>query len=37
MKKINVKNIHSMVGADAVVHGNVELTGELIVYGKILG
>ena len=37
MKKINVKNVHSMVGADAVIHGNVELTGGLIVYGKILG
>jgi cytoskeletal protein CcmA (bactofilin family) len=37
MNKINFKNIHSMIGADAIIHGNIELSGGLIVYGKIFG
>ena len=37
MNKINFKNVHSIIGADAIIHGNIELSGGLIVYGTILG
>ncbi len=37
MSKIDFQNVHTMIGADATVTGNVELEGGLIVYGKIYG
>ncbi len=37
MSKIDFQNVHTMVGADATIEGNVNLDGGLIVYGKIKG
>lgn len=37
MKKVDFKNIHTMIGNDAVVEGGITLQGGLIVYGKVLG
>ena len=37
MSKIDFQNVHTMIGADAVLEGNINLDGGLIVYGKIIG
>ena len=37
MSKIDFQNVHTMVGADATLEGNIVLDGGLIVYGKIQG
>ena len=37
MSKIDFQNVHTMVGADATLEGNINLDGGLIVYGKIKG
>ena len=37
MSKIDFQNVHTMVGADATLEGNINLDGGLIVYGKIQG
>ena len=37
MSKIDFQNVHTMVGADAIVEGNISLDGGLIVYGRIKG
>ncbi|MBU0529464.1 polymer-forming cytoskeletal protein [bacterium] len=37
MSKIDFQNVHTMVGADAILEGNINLDGGLIVYGKIQG
>ncbi len=37
MSKIDFKNVHTMIGGDAVVYGNIELAGGLIVYGTVNG
>ena len=37
MNKINFKNVHSIIGADVIIRGDIELSGGLIVYGTILG
>jgi cytoskeletal protein CcmA (bactofilin family) len=35
--KIDFKNVHTMIGADAVIRGDIELKGGLITYGKVYG
>jgi cytoskeletal protein CcmA (bactofilin family) len=37
MGKIDFHNVHTMIGADAIIKGDVELKGGLIVYGTIEG
>jgi cytoskeletal protein CcmA (bactofilin family) len=37
MSKIDFQNVHTMIGADAKIIGNIFLDGGLIVYGKIKG
>ena len=37
MSKIDFQNVHTMIGADAIIEGNINLDGGLIVYGKIKG
>lgn len=37
MSKIDFQNVHTMVGADATLEGNINLDSGLIIYGKILG
>jgi len=37
MSKINFQNVHTMIGADAVVDGPIILNEGIIVYGKIMG
>ncbi len=37
MSKIDFQNVHTMIGADAILQGNINLDGGLIVYGKING
>jgi len=37
MSKIDFQNVHTMIGADADLEGNITLDGGLIVYGKIKG
>lgn len=37
MSKIDFQNVHTMIGADAIMEGNIALDGGLIVYGKIKG
>lgn len=37
MSKINFQNVHTMVGADAVIDGPITLEEGIIVYGKING
>lgn len=37
MSKIDFQNVHTMIGADASMEGNIRLEGGLIVYGKIKG
>jgi len=37
MAKINFQNVHTMIGADATMHGSVELQEGIIIYGKVLG
>jgi len=37
MSKIDFQNVHTMLGADTVVEGNINLESGLIIYGKIKG
>src|SRR5210317_2028421 len=37
MNKIDFQNVHTMIGADANMEGNIALEGGLIVYGIIKG
>ncbi|MFQ6604559.1 MAG: polymer-forming cytoskeletal protein [Fidelibacterota bacterium] len=37
MGKIDFQNVHTMIGADVVIRGNVELEGGIIIYGSIFG
>ena len=37
MTKINFQNVHTMVGADAVIDGPVNLKEGIIVYGTVKG
>ena len=37
MNKVDFKNVHSIIGADVIIRGDIELSGGLIVYGTILG
>ena len=37
MSKIDFQNVHTMLGADATLEGNISLDGGLIIYGKIKG
>ena len=37
MTKINFQNVHTMVGADATIHGPVKLNEGIIIYGHVLG
>ena len=37
MSNIDFQNVHTMIGADATLEGNMNLDGGLIVYGKIKG
>jgi cytoskeletal protein CcmA (bactofilin family) len=37
MSKIDFQNVHTMIGADAILDGNINLDSGLIVYGKIIG
>ncbi len=37
MSKIDFQNVHTMIGAEAKIEGNISLEGGLIVYGKIQG
>ena len=37
MAKIDFKNVHTMIGAEAVVNGPIKLRGGIIVYGKVYG
>jgi len=37
MSKIDFQNVHTMIGADANMEGDISLDGGLIVYGKIKG
>ncbi len=37
MSKIDFKHVHTMIGADAVVYGNIELDEGLIIYGIVNG
>ena len=37
MSKIDFQNVHTMIGADADLEGDINLDGGLIVYGKIKG
>ncbi len=37
MAKINFQNVHTMVGADATIHGPIELKEGIIIYGHVLG
>lgn len=37
MDKIDFKDVHSMIGAEMVIEGDVTLKSGLIIYGKIYG
>jgi len=37
MSKIDFQNVHTMIGVDANLEGNIKLEGGLIIYGKITG
>lgn len=37
MDKIDFKDVHSMIGTEMQINGNVTLNSGLIVYGKIYG
>ena len=37
MSKIDFHNVHTMVGADADINGDIKLEGGLIIYGNITG
>ena len=37
MIKSKFKNVHTMIGPDAVLNGSIKLEQGLIVYGKVLG
>ena len=35
MSKINFQNVHTMIGADAIIEGPIDLNEGIIIYGKI--
>ena len=37
MAKNDYKDVHTMIGADAVIQGNVTCQGGIAVYGKVFG
>ena len=37
MDKSKFKNVHTMIGPDATVNGDVRLSHGLIIYGKVYG
>lgn len=37
MTKFKKQNAHTVIGADAVIKGDIALKGGLVVYGKIFG
>ena len=37
MDKSKFKNVHTMIGPDATINGNIRLTDGLIIYGKVYG
>ena len=37
MGKNDYKDVHTMIGADAVIQGNVTCQGGVAVYGKVFG
>ena len=37
MDKSSFKNVHTMIGPDATVHGPITLKQGLIIYGKVYG
>jgi len=37
MTKDDMKDVHSMIGADAVIQGNITCKGSLAVFGKVYG
>ena len=37
MTKINFQNVHTMVGADAVIDGPINLREGIIIYGTVKG
>ena len=37
MDKSNFKNVHTMIGPDATIHGPIRLKQGLIIYGKVYG
>ncbi|MFQ6612986.1 MAG: polymer-forming cytoskeletal protein [Fidelibacterota bacterium] len=37
MAKDEMKDVHSMIGADAVIQGNISCKGSLAIFGKVYG
>ena len=37
MSKISFHNVHTMIGADAIIDGSIELDEGIIIYGTIKG
>lgn len=37
MSKINFQNVHTMIGADAIIEGPIDLNEGIIIYGKVNG
>ena len=37
MAKNDYRDVHTMVGADAVIQGNVTCQGGVAVYGRVFG
>jgi len=37
MSKINFQNVHTMIGADAMIDGPVKLLEGIIIYGQVHG
>ena len=37
MSKINFQNVHTMIGADAMIEGPINLNEGIIIYGKVNG
>ena len=37
MARNEYKDVHTMIGSDAVIQGNVNCQGGIAVYGKVFG
>ena len=37
MAKNDYKDVHTMIGTDAVIQGNITCQGGVAVYGKVFG